>query len=94
MDVLALGVGTKAEGGRADEGANVVGRLDTVASGPRDVVLVGEDGGRERGAVVTTPADEHETAAGKSGERDVSGEVDGTKRQRARTQSWGPCGQS
>lgn len=64
-DILAGGrVCAQTNGGGADERAVVVGHLKAVLVVPSDVVLVGEDGGRDGGTVVTTPANHHETGAG------------------------------
>lgn len=61
MDFLAVGISTNADGGRAEEGADVVGLLEAFLSVPSDVVAVGEDGGAQGSAIVTTNTNHHKT---------------------------------
>lgn len=58
---LRLTVWTSPTGSSADERADVVWRLDTVARVPADVVAVREHGAGEGRAVVAAEADEHQT---------------------------------
>ena len=70
-----LGVGAEPEGGAHDERAVVVGRLRALARRPAEAAAVGEDPGRDRGAVVAAPADQHYAhAAGAAADPEV---VDG-----------------
>lgn len=58
-----FGIGTESDGRSSDQGADVVGFLDSVLGMPRDVVLVGEMSSENGGTVVSTEADEEETAS-------------------------------
>lgn len=61
VDVLAgLGVGTDPDGGSPDQRPDIVGLDGTELGGPGNVVLVGEEGGGDRGTVVTTDTDQHQ----------------------------------
>ncbi|CAG8678659.1 9423_t:CDS:2, partial [Acaulospora colombiana] len=61
MDVRAgRGVHTETEGGSAENGANVVGLLDTLLGAPVDIVTVGKNRSGQSGAVVATQADHHQ----------------------------------
>lgn len=85
VDILAvLRVGTEAQSRGANERAEVVGRLNTFAGVPLDVVTIRQDGRSQGRAVVAAPADEHKSAASQR----PSDRGDGR-----RTQSWAPCAQ-
>ena len=64
VDILAgRGVSAEADGGRAEEGADVVGLLDAGLGVPDDVVAVGEDRRGQRRTVVAAPTDHHKAAS-------------------------------
>ena len=44
-----------------ENGTNVVGLLNAILSVPRDIVLVGKDGGTQGGAVVASHTDQHQS---------------------------------
>jgi len=64
IDILAsLGVRTDPDRRSSDERSDIVG-LDRAELGrPGDVVLVGEDSGRNSGSVVTTDSDQHQAVS-------------------------------
>lgn len=64
VDILALGVDAELDGGTHNDGAVVVGLLGTLLGSPAVLVLVGEDAGGHGGAIVATPANQHQTGLG------------------------------
>lgn len=61
VDVVALDIDSELQGRSLDDGAKVVGFLDTLLGVPGQLAAVGDDGGGQGRSVVSTPADHHET---------------------------------
>ena len=64
IDVVAIRSQAQRDGRGHHERAKVVGLLHSVASGPRQTQLVGQDGCGHCGAVVASPAHQHDTEFG------------------------------
>lgn len=62
VDVVTLDIDSKLQGRSLDDGAKVVGLLDTFLGVPGQLAAVGNDGSGQGRSVVSTPADHHETS--------------------------------